>query len=416
VTEPIILARAVHFAATVLAAGTVSFMVLVAEPAFGRAREAAGALAALRRRCNAMIWIALAVAVLSGLAWLALLAADIYGATVIAVCLHGGLWPVLTGTLFGTVWTSRLALTLLWAVLLAWPATRYWQLAAAAALLAGLAFIGHAGATPGGIGDLHLLSDIVHLLAAGCWLGALPALALLLLTTPPARLAAAHAVARFSILGILSVGGLLATGLVNSWALVGQPRDLLDTSYGRVLALKLGLFIAMLGIAAVNRFYLTPQLPSAGARRALARNSLVESGLGLGILVLVGALGTMAPTAHPVLPPPDIPADAAFVHIHTSEAMADVTINPRWSGEADATIRVLREDSSELPANNVRLALDPPAAGPQPIDRAAVRQADGTWQVKRINFGLPGNWTVRIIIGQENQKPIVLDAPILIGH
>jgi copper transport protein len=180
------------------------------------------------------------------------------------------------------------------------------------------------------------------------------------------------------------------------------------------LALKVGLFAAMLGIAAVNRFYLTPRLSTSRAQRALAGNSLAETGLGLGVLLLVGLLGTMAPTAHPVLPPPDIPEDAAFVHIHTSEAMADVTVEPGRTGLTNATIRVLREDSSEFPADDVRLTADPPAPAVQPIDRAAVRQADGTWQVKSLNFGLPGNWTVRIVVGQKGRKPIVLDAPIVI--
>jgi putative copper resistance protein D len=412
VTEPIILARAIHFAASVLASGTMSFMVLVAEPAFADSRHDTRALTDFGRCCSTMIRVALAVAVLSGLAWLALLSADIYGASVVAVCLHGGVWSVLTGTRFGIISLSRLVLAILLALLVAWPPARYLQLAAAAAFLAGLAFIGHAGATPGSTGQLHLAADIVHLLAAGCWLGGLPALALLL--TMAGSLVAARAAARFSMLGILSVGALAATGLINSWMSLAGPRDFLDTGYGRALALKVGLFAAMLGIAAVNRFYLTPRLSTSRAQRALAGNSLAETGLGLGVLLLVGLLGTMAPTAHPVLPPPDIPEDAAFVHIHTSEAMADVTVEPGRTGLTNATIRVLREDSSEFPADDVRLTADPPAPAVQPIDRAAVRQADGTWQVKSLNFGLPGNWTVRIVVGQKGRKPIVLDAPIVI--
>ena len=71
-----------------------------------------------------------------------------------------------------------------------------------------------------------------------------------------------------------------------------------DTDYGRLLLLKIGLFAAMLGIAAVNRFHLTPQLGARGISRSLARNSLAETGLGLCVLLFVGALGTMAPPRH----------------------------------------------------------------------------------------------------------------------
>lgn len=410
-TDPIILARALHIAATVLAAGTLGFMVLVAEPAFAGA-DGTG-LAALRRRCNLMVWTALAVVALSGAAWLALLTADIYGASVIAVCLHGGVWTVLTDTQFGAVWSARLALAVLLGLLLLSPALRLLQLAAAGALLALLAFVGHAGAAPGAAGDVHLTSDIAHLIAAGAWLGGLPALALLLLARPAPDVAA-RAARRFSILGTVSVATLIVSGLINSWYLLGGPRDLIDTGFGRVLAIKLALFVAMLGIAAANRSHLTPLLAAARAQRALARNSLAETALGLGVVLLVGALGTMTPTAHNHLPPVDIPADAAFVHIHSEEAMADVTVDPGWVGRANVSIRVSNEDSSEFPAEDVHLSIDPPAAGPQPVDRGAVRQPDGTWTVDGIELRSPGNWTVRVIIAGNYGKKIVLDGPIVI--
>jgi putative copper resistance protein D len=412
VIEPIILARAIHIAATALIAGTVCFMPLVAEPAFGRANNVG--LTTLRQRCNVMIWSALAVAIVSGAAWLALLAADIFGAPVIAVCLHGGLWQVLTGTRFGTVWSVRLALALLLGLLLLWPTLRWLQVAAATALIALIAFIGHAGATPGGYGQLHVASDLVHLIAAGAWLGGLPALALLLAAPRQPKGLAARAAGRFSALGVISVGALVASGLINSWNLLSRPRDLISTAYGQLLLFKIGLFAAMLTIAAVNRFHLTPMLAATPARRSLMRYSLAETGLGLGVVLLVGALGTMLPTAHNVLPPTDIPADAAFVHIHSEEAMADVTIDPGRAGPVSARIRVVHEDSSEFPAREIRFALDPPAPGPQPVDRVAVRQADGTWQVDGIALEQPGNWMVRVIINAEDGRKILLDAPIVI--
>jgi putative copper resistance protein D len=411
VTEPIILARAIHFAATTLAAGTVSFVVLVAEPAFGRIRS----FATFRQRANLIAWSALAVAVLSGAAWLALLAADIYGASLLYVCLHGGVQNVLMGTQFGTVWSLRLAVALLLALLLQWPAARWAQMTAAAAFIALLAFVGHAGATTDIAGQVHLTSDAVHLIAAGAWLGALPALALLLATTPQPKGLATRAAARFSTLGVVSVAALLATGIVNSWMLLSSPRDLIATDYGRLLFLKIGLFAAMLAIAAVNRFYLTPRLAARSARRMLSRNSLVETALGCGVLLLVGALGTMEPAAHRHLPSLDIPPDAAFVHIHTEQAMADVLIDPGRTGTARATIRVMYEDSSIFPASEIRFSLDPPSAKPQSIVRTAVHQPDGTWRVDNLRLGAAGNWTVRVTIAQENGKPILLDAPITIA-
>ena len=295
--DPLIVMRSLHIAASMLATGTVGFTVLVAEPIFS-AHAAAGGVT-LRRRWRMMSWIALAVAILTGFGWLALLAADIYGAPVIAVCLHGGAWSVLTGTRFGLVWTSRLGLAIALGLLLLGPATRaapllqrIAQLVAAAALIALLAFVGHAGAAPGTIGEIHLASDIVHLLGAGAWLGSLPALALLLVYARQRRrqrMARHRGASRWPLLGAGHARrrGDPISGLINSWMLLSGPRDLIATDYGRLVALKAALFAAMVGIASVNRFYLTPRLAEPGALRALTRNSLTETGLGLCVIVFV---------------------------------------------------------------------------------------------------------------------------------
>ncbi len=406
--DPLILARGIHMAATVLAAGTVTFLALVAD------------VPALRPALTWLVWGALAVTVLSGLAWLAWLAADIYGAPVIAVCLHGGVWSVLTETRFGLVWTVRLGLAIILGMLMLWPATRLLQLAAAAGLLALIALIGHAGATPGIAGGIHLVSDMVHLLAAGAWVGALPALALLLAhARKPGDSAwgpyAVDATRRFSLLGIASVGALLASGVINSWNLLGDPRDLITTEYGRLVLLKIGLFIAMAGIAAVNRFHLTPRLPETGALRELQRNSLAETGLGLCSLLVVGVLGTLSPSGHAHSTSTPVPPDAVFVHIHTNEAMAEVTIEPGRTGQANAIIRVLREDFSEFPAKDMLLVLEAPGAGLK-IVRNAAHLPDGTWQVNRVELSRPGVWTVRLTIAPATGPPIVLDAPIEIDR
>jgi putative copper resistance protein D len=215
--DPLTLVRGVHFAATLLAAGSTGFIFMVAEPAISKAW-----FATLHRQLTLWVWLALAAAVVSGAVWLVLLASDILGTSFSDVCLHGGAWPVLTDTRFGLVWCIRLALALLLALLLPWPATRRLQVTIAAAFVVLPALVGHAGATPGLAGDLHLASDMLHLLAAGAWLGGLPAFAFLLWRARRSAgrrrdAAVVRVVDRFSLLGVFSVGILLASGLLNSW-------------------------------------------------------------------------------------------------------------------------------------------------------------------------------------------------------
>ncbi|MGB9042661.1 MAG: copper homeostasis membrane protein CopD [Pseudolabrys sp.] len=408
------LARGVHIAATLLACGTIAFAVIIAEPAGAKVRAS---FAALRHQLTVLTWFALALTILSGAAWLVLLASDILGASITDVCLHGGAWPVLFDTRFGLVWCVRLVLALLLGVLICQPATRGLQLAAAAALIALPALVGHAGASPRMAGNFHLVSDMVHLLAAGAWLGGLPAFALLLArarSEPGWDDVAVTATRRFSVVGILSVGGLLASGLTNSWYLLSGPRDLVTTDYGRLVALKIGLFAAMVTLAAVNRFYLTPRLPERSALRALLRNSIAEIGLGLCVVLFVAILGTLPPAAHIHPTPADIPPYAAFVHIHAPEAMADVTVDPGRAGTAQVTIRVVREDFSRFPAKVVRLVLEPPTPGSRKLERDAIEQSDGSWGVNGIPLAESGIWTVRVIVTPSKGEPIPLDAPIVI--
>jgi putative copper resistance protein D len=410
-SDPLVLARAIHFAATLLAAGTVIFAAMTA-PVLPADAEAA----AFRRRCRRLIGWALGIAVISGAGWFALVAAGILGKPILDVTLHGAA-AVASGTRFGLVCIARLALALLIALLLMRHGARGWQVGAACVFAALLAFCGHAGAKPGLAGNIHLIADIGHLIAASAWLGALPALALLLATARRRddamwRAAAVLTTARFSRLGAACVVVLLASGIVASVNLLGGPRDLIDSDYGRLLSLKIALFLAMVAVAAVNRFRLTPRLPRADAVAALIRNSLAETVLGLGVIAAVAALGTMVPGGHAAHHATStIPDSAAFVHLHMPNMMADVTVDPGHAGRTHAIIRVMREDASLYPTDSVKFSLDPPGATTNSAPYVAKRAADGTWTVDNLALSRSGVWTVQVIVGTDTA---VLDGPIVI--
>lgn len=218
-------------------------------------------------------------------------------------------------TPMGAAWQVRMAaLALLLAtVLLGGLQHRLVRLLAsalAAAALASLAWTGHGAAGEGFGGWLQLGADVTHLFAAGAWIGALAALLQLLgrraIDTTPAVMVVAHqALDRFAIAGTVIVGLLVGTGLISVWMLVGPDHvfDLLDSEYGRFLVAKLLLFAAMLGLAASNRFRLTPALgrqigsgvEPAAAFAALRRSIFAEAALAGGIMAAVAWLGTLAP-------------------------------------------------------------------------------------------------------------------------
>jgi copper resistance protein D len=315
VNVPLVIARGVHLASTLLLAGTLTFRCLVAMPAFWGKPGAGIEEARFRIRLTLITWAALAVAVVSAAAWLVFLTSEIGGVSAADAISKGFARTVLTQTAFGDTWTLRAELASLLAVLLLVPrlnvalafATDLICLVLAAALAGSLAWAGHAAATEGFDGTVHLASDALHLLAAGAWLGALWPLAILLGSAiragDPVSVAIAHqATRRFSILGIVSVATILATGVINTYETLGTLAFSLGTDYNRLLLTKIGLFLAMLVIAAINRQRLTPLLSDerdqARAMQQLRWNSLFETGLGLAILAIVAVLGRLPPHVH----------------------------------------------------------------------------------------------------------------------
>lgn len=307
--------RAVHFGATLLLAGALAVRCLaapVAAAANARAALPAPLASALGTRLDAMVWTALATALASGTAWLVLLSAEIGGGGV-AEALDDGLpLTVLTATTFGQAWLARLAVAAALAAALVVGRLRPSAAigvccAALGAVLAGsLAFAGHGAAGSGVEGVVRLGSDVLHAVAAACWLGALWPLAEVLGGARRAGGAAALAVAaavtrRFSVLGMISVVTILVTGAVNTGELLGADAFSAASGYNRLLYLKIGLFLAMVVIAVFNRRRLTPCLAGDGdhgrALRLLQATSLAETALGIAIVAIVAVLGRMTPQA-----------------------------------------------------------------------------------------------------------------------
>ncbi|MEO3725805.1 copper homeostasis membrane protein CopD [Pseudomonas syringae] len=213
------------------------------------------------------------------------------------------LWPhlqmMVLETDVGLAWALRMIALI---VVMIWPGLWLASMAGAGAL-ASLAWSGH-GAMDNA---WHLLSDILHLLAAGAWLGAMLALILMsrldaLCSEARVRLLA-DSVKRFEGVGAAIVLILAVTGVANYLFIVGPTLgEILLGTYGILLAIKVVLFGGMLVLAALNRFHLGPLLEQslrAGqhqvAANALRRSVALELMIALLIVGLVAWLGTLSP-------------------------------------------------------------------------------------------------------------------------
>ena len=141
-------------------------------------------------------------------------------------------------------------------------------------------------------GVLTQLLLMVHLLGIAFWLGALFPFRCICLQSDTSNLGGlAH---RFGVLAMGYVGLLLIAGLGYAYLLLGDVSLMFTTLYGNVLLIKIVLVVALLSLAALNKFKLVPSLeinPSQAVRRF--QSSLqCEIALALVIITASGLLTT----------------------------------------------------------------------------------------------------------------------------
>jgi putative copper resistance protein D len=307
VAEVLIVSRLLHFAAVIVVFGCGAFRLYGL--AFDTTTTSTGALITF----DAWFWrvtiVGAIVALLSGLSLLLAVTANMAGSAAAALNPHT-IGTVLFDTSFGRVWCWRLlfAFILIGACLA--PLAR-WQMPAilvlSLLLLVSLGWVGHAVEGQGATKIAHEFNQMVHLLAAGLWLGGLVPLAWFLRSarypSGAAWIPLAPAVlTRFSHVGYAAVALLAATGAINTLLLVGSVEALAGTPYGRLLSLKILLFSVMVVLALTNRFRLLPRLRreplSSAPIAALARSVLFEQTLGFAVIAVVSVLGTWPPALY----------------------------------------------------------------------------------------------------------------------
>ena len=295
--------RLVHLTCPIILFGS-AFFCLYSPLADGRSEF-------LARRLPAVLLAAALCSLLSGLAWFLFTVGNMSG-TLAGAFDTEALWSVLSDTGFGRVWAARIV-PMLSIVAMVWlsGASRLsrglvGRLAVLAAVLLGsLAGVGHTQVHEGVPAIVHVTSDVVHLLAAGAWLGGLLPLGMVVVSCRIKQVSnddAVFVLSRFSGMAYLAVAALVASGAINGFFLVGSWSALIGTSYGELLLSKLSLFGLMLCLAASNRFWLVPALaktPAAGVSdlvlTRLRRHILAEQILGVLVVGVVSLLGTLSP-------------------------------------------------------------------------------------------------------------------------
>ncbi|CAN5753448.1 hypothetical protein BH23GEM6_BH23GEM6_13210 [soil metagenome] len=192
-----------------------------------------------------------------------------------------------------------------------------WVLAAIAVLVLAFtpAMAGHAVATPG-YAWLAVLSDGLHVLGAGGWLGSL--LAVLAIGIPMAlRLrqgqgrAVAEMVSAFSPTALFFAALVMTTGIISAVLHLGVVSDLWQAEYGRVLLLKVAVLSLLFGTAAYNWLRVRPALGDIEGARRLRRSAGFEVAVGAVVLLITAVLVATPPPADIQTTDPALVAEAS---------------------------------------------------------------------------------------------------------
>jgi copper transport protein len=164
-------------------------------------------------------------------------------------------------------------------------------------LLATWAFAGHSRSMRWPA--IGIVTDVAHHGAAAAWIAGLAVVGWIVIPSTTTDVLV-PTVRRFSRVAAVSVGVLVATGVVQSVRLVGNPMDLFDANHGRYLLAKIVVLAAMLAIASANRRRVDHRLDDpAGVGRhigALRRAVVAEFAIGLVIVAITAAMVVSPPS------------------------------------------------------------------------------------------------------------------------
>jgi len=269
----------------------------------------------------------------------------------------------------------------------------------AALLAAGLvltpSFGGHASVS----GNLALVADMAHVLAAAAWVGGLAFVVLGLAFALEERWPlATRSVPRFSMMAVVSVGLLIVAGTTNGYLQVRSWSGLWETRYGLLLLAKIALILPLLGLGAYNNRYAVPRLRAGVAQPRERRRFLQAAGVEIAIMVTIVAVTAVlvnsAPAKDVVMEHGDVTAEVDF----GKELKAHVRVEPGTIGINE--IHLMFEsgvEETEAPEfEEVVVSASLPSQEIGPLRYEAETEGHAGYVVTDASFGLVGEWQLRI--------------------
>lgn len=243
--------------------------------------------------------------------------------------------------------------------------------------------------------------DAVHLGAVSLWLGGLTVLAAVVLRRAEPTVMA-EIVPKFSRLALVAVAVILATGATQAWRQARSIDAVTDTTYGRLVLIKLGLFLGIVALAAVSRSWVrrrraVPVLvdgpgamagtpPEVGRlRRAVAG----EVGVAVAVLAVTALLVNSVPARTALAQP-------FSTELSTAHVLIDVTVDPAKAGPADVHVYTLSRAGAVTDVEEVTAQLTLADKDIGPLAVPLRRAGPGHFAAYGFDIPIPGTWRLEV--------------------
>lgn len=267
------------------------------------------------------------------------------------------------------------------------------------ALLATPGLAGHAGATsPVAI---NIPADIAHMAGVAAWLGGL--VTLLAVAYPATRSldessrakALSPVVRRFSAIAVWSVAVVVVTGVVRSWLELDTLSALWEESWGRVLLTKVGVFLPLLALGAINKRIVGPKLEANSSISGLSRIRRligIEVALGVVVVALTAWLVGLSPT--PEAGASGAPGGPYETVLDFGGGRLDVLIDPAQVGDNRVHLTATNADGSPFRLKRMTVDFALPAQDVGPLAAKGTKLSPGHYVVEGNQLSIPGEWTL----------------------
>ena len=326
------------------------------------------------------------------------------------------------GTTFGTTWLIRMIITII--IIVLWFLMEKKNkisikeqiplLVASLILIATTTMMGHGAATEL---EAPWILDYAHNLLSSIWIGGVIFFAFVALPTitktdnSTKEKIVLSLIPRFSGLFIIAIGILIITGPTLLWFLDDNVTSLTDSTYGKLILIKIGIAATMIALGGFNQIKFlrnTHDFEKLNISKRISKPLKFEAGLGIALLAVVALLVNSSLPAGEIQSADALQGTFGYESTLFSEnAKFDVKVLPAGIGSNTISVIVSSYDNKPLDdISGMKIKVSNPQKNISPIETEITENTQDsiTKYSGDATFGFAGNWQIELEAQRANNS------------